>query len=182
MLQKLTTLFMDKENKDFFKVYIKYFPTINKTLKMGRGGIVNVIDDSTKKTESYNNWEELNYVYKQLPVDEEWLKKNHPNIPFKYWTYGDPNRFADIKEAMENKYKEICDNTIDIKFNMDFKKSDWVYYIDSLNNCCQTNNKLVIDLLQNSSDWIQFKLETKKLTKSDIAKLIGLNVDQFEIV
>ena len=41
---------------------------------------------------------------------------------------------------------------------------------------------MVIDLLQNSSDWTQFKLETKKLTKSDIAKLIGLNVDQFEIV
>lgn len=37
-------------------------------------------------------------------------------------------------------------------------------------------------MLQNSSDWSQIKIETKKLTKSDIAKLIGLNVDQFEIV
>lgn len=180
MLQKLTALFMAKENQKFFNVYVKYFPTINKNLKLARGGVITVINNENQQVESYDNWEELNYVYKQLPIDDNWVKENHPNIPFKYWVYGDPNRSKDIKEAMENKYKEVCNNTI--QFNMDFKKSDWVYYIDSSNNCCQTNNKMVVDLLQNSSDWTQIKLETKKLTKSDIAKLIGLNVNQFEIV
>ena len=64
MMQKLTTLFMDKENKDFFKVYAKYFPTVNKTLKLGRGGVVNVINNDTNRVESYKNWHELNYIYK----------------------------------------------------------------------------------------------------------------------
>lgn len=168
-------------NKDFFNVYIKYFPTINKTLKMGRGGAVNVINNETQEVESYKNWQELNYVYKQLPIDEKWLNENHPNIPFKFWTFGDPNRYDEIKLAMENKYLEICNRTVDFKA-MDFKKSDWVYYMDSSNDFCQTSNKMVIDLLQNSSDWTQIKLAPKKLTKSDIAKLIGLSVDQFEII
>lgn len=182
MIQKLTALFMDKENKDFFKVYAKYFPTINKTLKLGRGGVVNVINNETKEVESYKNWGELNYIYKQLPIDKKWLNENHPHTQFKFWAFGDPTRYAELKAAMESKYTEICNSNIIFDSAMDFKKSGWVYYMDSSNNFCQTSNKMVIDLLQNSSDWTQIKLASKKLTKSDIAKLIGLSVDQFEIV
>jgi hypothetical protein len=41
---------------------------------------------------------------------------------------------------------------------------------------------MVIDLLKNSSDWTQLILPIKKFTMEDIAKLVGLPIDQFEIV
>lgn len=165
-------------NKDMFNAYIKYFPTINKSMKLIRNGRIRVTDNKTNEAEVYNDWEKLNEVYRLLPVDKpevETVKE------FKYWAYGDPFRSAELRKLMEDKYFEVCGKVIKMD-TLDFKKKDWVYFIGPKGDFCQSSNDMVIQLLKTSSDWMQLKLDIKKYTKADIAKLIGLPVDQFVIV
>ena len=165
---------MSVDSKEMFNKYVQFFPTIGKKLKLMGSGKIKVF--GRDEDEIYDSWDALNRIYRLFEVEE--LVENKP---FKYWTYGDPNRYEDIKEAMEKKYVEICGKPIKMDI-LDFKKTNWVYYIDYDGNFCQSGNDMVISLLKNSSEWIEFKLPIKKLTKEDIAKLIGLRVDQFEIV
>lgn len=165
-------------NKNMFNVYVNYFPTIGKTLKLIRNGRIRIIDNNTKAEEVYDNWDKLNEVYRLFPVDGlevETVKE------FKYWVYGNPSRPDDLRKLMEDKYFEVCGKKIKIN-TLDFKKTDWVYFIGPKGDFCQSSNDMIIQILQNSSDWKQLKLPVKKYTKSDIALMIGLPIDQFEIV
>lgn len=172
---------MTKNKKEMFNAYVEYFPTINKRLKLDRGGKIRVICDNCE-VEIFDSWESLNNKYQLFPTStQSAIIEETASIPFKVWTYGDPNRYKEIKVAMEEKYLKICGKTI--KFDsLDFKKKDWVYFMDSEGNFCQSGNDMVINLLQNSNDWVEFKLPIKKYTKAEIAELIGLSVNQFEIV
>ena len=175
MIQKLRQIFMPADFKEMFNAYIRFFSERGEKIKLERGGKIRVINDCGTPY-IFNSWEDLNEVYGLFPTTTP--KKN---VPFKIWTFGDPNRFKDIKTEMEKKYQEVCGKPI--KFDsIDFKKKNWVYFIDSDGSFCQSGNDMVINLLKNSSDWVEFKLPIKTYTKSEIAALIGLNVDQFEIV
>ena len=188
-----------KSTKELFDIYTTYFANNNKKLKVERNGKLKIIDQKTWEVEVYSSWEDLDKAYglensdgttNLTPVEE--IKEEQPKpkcrakvksktIPqFKYWVFGDPNRYEELREFMEAKYIEVCDE--DLSFEVEFKKKDWVYYLDSTGNLCQTNNNMVIDLLKNSSDWTQLVLPIKKFTMEDIAKLVGLPTDQFEIV
>lgn len=168
---------MSMDNKTMFNEYVKYFPTIGKHMKLLRGGKIRV-NDSNGDFELFDSWEGLNNKYQLFETTTAPLQMKI--IQFKIWAYGDPNRCKDIKEAMEKKYFDVCGRAI--KFELDFKKKNWVYFIDSEGNFCQSGNEMVINLLRNSSDWEEFKLPIKKFTKAEIAEYVGLSVDQFEIV
>lgn len=169
---------MSMDNKTMFNEYIKYFTTINKRIKLDRRGKIRVIDNISNDFEVFDSWESLNNKYQLFESTTAPLQMKRS--PFKVWTYGDPNRCKDIKAAMEKKYLDACGRVI--KFELDFKKKNWVYFIDSEGNFCQSGNEMVINLLRDSSDWEEFKLPIKKFTKAEIAEYVGLSVDQFEIV
>lgn len=98
----------------------------------------------------------------------------------KYWTYGKSNKYQN--EALINFFSQRYQKKPILLYGR-FKKEDWVYYFDANNNLCETNNQLVINLLKQSDDWIEYTLpETKKYTKEEIAHMIGMDVTQFEIV
>lgn len=168
---------MSTPTKNMFNDYLAYFPTINKQLKLLRGGKISVIDKNTKETEVYNNWDELNSVYQLFPLPElaEFTIIDEPKQ--KYFCYGNPTRSNELIDFFSNYYKVNRNN-----ISNGFKYINKVYYLDHNHNLCETSSQLVIDLLVNSSEWQEYKLETKKYTKADIAKILGLTVDQFEIV
>lgn len=168
---------MSMDNKTMFNEYEKYFPTIGKHMKLLRGGKIRVYD-SNGNFEMFDSWESLNDKYQLFETTTAPLQLKL--VPFKVWAYGDPNRYKDIKSAMEKKYLDVCGKVI--KIELDFKKKNWVYFIDSEGNFCQSGNEMVINLLRDSSDWEEFKLPIKKFTKAEIAEYVGLSVDQFEIV
>lgn len=179
MLNKIKSYFMSTPTKNMFNDYLAYFPTINKQLKLLRGGKISVIDKDTKETEVYNNWDELNSVYQLFPLPELELAEfkiiDEPKQ--KYWCYGNPTRSNELIDFFSNYYLVNRNN-----ISNGFKYANKVYYLDHNHNLCETSSQLVIDLLVNSSEWQEYKLETKKYTKADIAKILGLTVDQFEIV
>lgn len=187
VIQKIKQFFMPSHN-EYFNKYVSYFPTIGKQLKLGRNGSVLVIDKNTNQTTTYKNWEELNEVYKLFPVTidkttptvaTESSKDNTTISTIKYWTFGHPTRFNEIKKKFCKQYG-LDDNVL---IGDNFNKPNWVYYLDSTNSLVATNNTMVIDLLKNSSDWVEYILpEPKRFTKADIAGMIGMDVDSFVIV
>ena len=177
-------------HNEYFNKYVSYFPTIGKQLKLGRNGSVLVIDKNTNQTTTYKNWEELNEVYGLFPcqpsspvVEEKPIQVNSTKESIirlqKIWTFGHPTRFNEIKKEFCKQYG-LDDNAL---IGDNFNKSNWVYYLDSTNSLVATNNTMVIDLLKNSSDWVEYILpEPKRFTKADIAGMIGMDVDSFVIV
>lgn len=189
-------------HNEYFNKYVAYFPTIGKQVKLGRGGTIQVIDKSTKEVITYRNWDEVNEKYRLFPfVTDQGVSVTLPPIDTlteeqliidpkeseevssitcyvcKYWTFGHPTRYKELIK----KFGEMYD--VDVRLLSGFNKPDWVYYFDSHNFLISTNNSMVVDLLQNSSDWVQYKLpELKKFTKEDIAGMIGMSVDSFEII
>lgn len=186
-LQKIKRFFMPSHN-EYFNKYVEYLPTIGKQLKLGRNGSVLILDKTTNQTTTYKNWEELNKIYKLFPVTIDKttptaaIKSSKDNITvstIKYWTFGHPTRFNEIKKEFCKQYG-LDDNTL---VGSNFNKSNWVYYLDSTNSLVATNNTMVIDLLKNSSDWVEYILpEPKRFTKADIAGMIGMDVDSFVII
>jgi hypothetical protein len=173
LIQKLRQIFMPTNYKEMFNAYLNFFSERGEKMKLERGGKVKVINKNGT-SELFDSWEKLNEKYQLFPIE------NKKDVPFKIWTFGDPNRYKEIKTEMEKKYYEICGKSI--KFDsIDFKKKNWVYFINSEGSFCQTCNDMVIDLLKSSSEWEEFKLPIKIFTKTDIAKIIGLDVDQFEL-
>lgn len=169
---------MTNNSKQMFDTYVKYFPSINKLLKLDRGGKVKVIDQKTNSTEIYQSWDELNNVYKQVPGFKEEVKEE---VRFKFWTFGHPTKYNELKQLMEAKYFELVGRKINLD-SLDFKKSNWVYFMSPTGDFCQTSNEIVLSLLKDSTEWEQLTLPIKQFTKQDIAVMIGMSVDQFEIV
>lgn len=188
-----------KNIKEIFELYVEYFSNINKKLKLERNGKIKVIDKDSWEVEVYSSWQELENAYNlnlnnsdQKPTEGDQKTSNKTQNSkkttakpldfnkFKYWCFGDSNRWEELSIIMSDLYREIFD--VDLNIEVEFRKNDWVYYLDSVGNLCQTNNLMVIDLLKNSSDWTQIILPIKQFTKEDIAKMIGLSIDQFEIV
>ena len=167
-----------------FATYVKYFPSIGKKLKMGRNGRVNVIN-SDGSLENYNSWDELNNVYKQLPVEAESNPLPNPlpnphnvavessSVP-KYYAFGSKIREKEIREFFEKTYNK--------SFLMVFDAKDCIYLLDSNGVLCQSSNQLLIDVVTHSSDWIEFKPKKQSMSKQDIAAKLGLNIDDFEII
>jgi hypothetical protein len=183
MIQKLKQWFMPRTHKEYFNKYASYFPTVNKQLKLGRAGAINVIDKNTGTTEVYSNWDELNSVYKQFPVESvetpkvETTKAIGPTT-VKYWVKGHPTRHKELAQFFVDKYG--VNNSFS---SNNFNKSGWVYYVDTKGGLVSTSNDIVIELLQNSSDWVEYVLpEPKKYTKAQIAELLGWDVNSFEII
>lgn len=181
MFRKLKQLFMPSHN-EYFNKYVLYFPTIGKQLKMGRHGIIQVIDKTSKATEIYEDWDELNRVYELFPVDQTQpiVESNKPVAApmVKYWAQGHNKRSAELIDFFSKTY-----NCPINRLKNNFNKPDWVYYFDSAGCLCSTNNVMVRELLAYSSDWVEYKLpEPKKFTKADIAGMIGMDADSFIIV
>lgn len=182
MIQKLKQWFMPRTHKEYFNKYASYFPTVNKQLKLGRAGVINVIDKNTGETEVYSNWDELNNIYKQFPVETPKVavetETTHPSQIKKYWVKGHPSRYKELAQFFADTYGGHNSFT-----GTNFNKSGWVYYIDAKGGLVSTSNEVVIDLLENSSDWEEYKLpEPKKYTKAQIAELLGWDVNSFEII
>lgn len=189
-------------HNEYFNKYVTYFPTIGKQVKLGRGGTIQVIDKSTKEVVTYKNWDEVNEKYRLFPyVTDQGVSVSLPPVDTltesqltiepkeaeetscitiytaKYWTFGHPTRYKELIRKFSEMYN------VDERLLTGFNKPDWVYYFDSHNFLISTNNSMVIDLLQNSSDWSQYRLpEPKKFTKEEIAGMIGMSVDSFEII
>ena len=173
MLEKITKWFMPTDNQTMFDTYIAYFPTIGKTMRKMRGSRIRVTDTTTGEVEEYNSWTELDAVYKQVNKDESPVEHELPKI----WTYGHPTRFKEILKYFKSVYGERG------YMAGSFSKSGWVYYIDHNGYLCSTSNDMVIDLLKNSKEWTEYKLPPlKKFTKAQIAELLGMDVNEFEIV
>lgn len=169
MIQKLKQLVMPKTHKEYFNAYVSYFPTIDKQLKLGRNGSILVTNKINGEVENYKNWEELNKVYQLFPISEE-VKK-----PIKkYWVKGNPSRYKEIIQFFSKEYNLTLSG---------FNKNGWVYYINSKNELVSTSNENVIELLQNSNDWVEYQLPAPiKYTKEQIAEMLGKNVGEFEII
>lgn len=189
-------------HNEYFNKYVTYFPTIGKQVKLGRGGTIQVIDKSTKEVVTYKNWDEVNEKYRLFPyVTDQGVSVSLPPVDTltesqltiepkeaeetscitayicKYWTFGHPTRYKELIRKFSEMYN------VDERLLTGFNKPDWVYYFDSHNFLISTNNSMVIDLLQNSSDWSQYRLpEPKKFTKEEIAGMIGMSADSFEII
>lgn len=188
MINKIKYLFMSTNNKLMFDTYIKYFSKNDIKIKLERGGKIKVFYQDGPVL--YNNWEDLNRVYKQLPVDEnqetpiEDIKSVDPIVPvteyvnkYKWFVYGSKTR---SKELL-NKFCEL--NDIPVLNGYDMNKPNWVYYLDSHKNFCSTNNEMIIDLLKSSSDWKEYTLpDPIKLTKQQIAKMINMDPEAFIII
>lgn len=188
MINKIKYLFMSTNNKLMFDTYIKYFSKKGIKIKLERGGKIKVFYQDGPVL--YNNWEDLNRVYKQLPVDEnqetpvEDIKSVDPIVPvteyvnkYKWFVYGSKTR---SKELL-NKFCEL--NDIPVLNGYDMNKPNWVYYLDSHKNFCSTNNEMIIDLLKSSSDWKEYTLpDPIKLTKQQIAKMINMDPEAFIII
>lgn len=169
------------KTRELFELYTAYFAKIDKKLKVERNGRIKIIDQKTWEVEIYSSWSDLENAYNLQDELQESKEEKSKEIPqFKYWVFGDPTRHEELKELMGTQYLNTYGE--DLCIEVEFKKKDWVYYLDSAGNLCQTNNSMVIDLLKNSSDWTQLILPIKKFTMEDIAKLVGLPIDQFEIV
>lgn len=203
---------MPSDTKIMFDTYIKYFPTVDKKLKLIRGGKIRVTNIISNQIETYNSWEELNNVYKLLPVQNiETSSQNEMScvdtsnasglaeqiicdgpyhripIPDKI----DPNKYMFSKKIFvrghKTRYKELQDKFIELtkpklSINCMMNKEDWVYYIDYRGNFCMSANELVKDLLDGSSEWIEYKLpEPMHFTKEQIAQMIGKDVNSFII-
>jgi hypothetical protein len=178
---------MPKTHSEYFSKYVSYFPTINKQLKLGRNGSIIVTDKTTKQVETYANWVDLNNVYKQFP-DEVTIEnpkeandievKKESKAP-KYFVFGHPTRYNELIEFFKNTYKL---NNFFTSNN--FNKKEWVYFIDSKGNLISTGNDIVIDLITNSEEWVEYKLpDPIKFTKAEIARLLGYSSpDEFEII
>lgn len=189
-------------HNEYFNKYVTYFPTIGKQVKLGRDGEIQVIDISTNEVVTYKNWDEVNEKYGLFPyVTDQGVSVSLPPVDtltesqltiepkeaeetscitiytVKYWTFGHPTRYKELIKKFSEMYN------VDERSLTGFNKPDWVYYFDSHNFLISTNNSMVIDLLQNSSDWSQYRLpEPKKFTKEEIAGMIGMSVDSFEII
>lgn len=179
---------MPNNTKIMFDTYIKYFPTVDKKLKLIRGGKIRVTNINNGQIETYNSWEELNNVYKLLPTQniESSSQINMScvdtsNIPGMaeqiicdgpYHHLPIPDKI-DLNKYMSNKkifvrghktrYKELQDKFIELtnpklSINCMMNKEDWVYYIDYHGNFCMSANELVKDLLCGSSEWTEYKL------------------------
>lgn len=173
---------------EMFNTYVKYFPTIDKTIKLIRGGKIRVTDNKLEEETIYESWDDLNSEYKQVdgyinepkPKLEETIKSSPVDV-FKVWTFGDPYYNEEIRQAMSDKFFKCYGKRLDFK-GLDFKKPDWVYMIGPDEKYIETRNDLVIFLLENSKEWEKLKLPIKQFTKEDIAKLIGIPADKFEII
>ena len=189
MINKIKYLFMSTNNKLMFDTYIKYFSKNGTKIKLERGGKIRVFTQEGPIL--YNNWDDLNRVYKQLPIDEnqetpeEDFKFVTPITPtlyaasekYKWFVYGSKTR---SKELL-NKFCEL--NDIPVLNGYDMNKPNWVYYLDSQKHFCSTNNEMIIDLLKSSSDWKEYTLpEPIKLTKQQIAKMINMDPEAFVII
>lgn len=179
---------MSSNVKTMFDTYVKYFPTVDKKLKLLRGGKIQVTNINSNQIETYNSWEELNNVYKLLPIQNiessSQIKMNcidtsnipgmaeqiicdgpyhHIPIPDKI----DLNKYMFGKKIFvrghKTRYKELQDKFIELtkpklSINCAMNKEDWVYYIDYCGNFCMSANELVKDLLCGSSEWVEYKL------------------------
>lgn len=188
MIDKIKSFFMASDVKTMFDIYIKYFPTINKKLKLLGGGKIRVTNNNSGQIEIYNSWEELNNVYKLLPVQNtetsSQIKMNcvdtsnipglaeqiicdgpyhHIPIPDKI----DLNKYMFSKKIFvrghKTRFKELHEKFLELtKSNISIScvmnKEDWVYYVDYNNNFCATCNPMVKDLLMSSSDWVEYSL------------------------
>lgn len=163
---------MSTDNRIMFDTYITYFPTIGKTMKKMRGTKVRVIDNETGEAEEYNSWLELDAVYKQVNKDYAPVVQELPKI----WTYGNATRHKELLRYFQSVYGDRA------YISGAFSKNNWVYYIDHNGRFCSTSNDLVIDLLENSKEWTKYELPPlKKFTKAQIAELIGMDENEFEI-
>ena len=173
MIEKIMKLFMSTENRIMFDTYTKYFPTIGKCIRKGRGSRVKVIDTNTGEVEDYDSWADLDKVYKQVNKDDAPVVQELPKI----WTYGHATRHSEIMRHFRSIFKDQAFTS------GAFTKPGWVYYIDHNGAFCATTNDMVINLLVNSKEWIQYELPPlKKFTKAQIAELIGMDACEFEIV
>lgn len=203
---------MPSDTKTMFDTYIKYFPTVDKKLKLIKGGKIRVTNINSGQIETYNSWEELNNVYKLLPTQttesSSQIKMNcvdtsnipglaeqiicdgpyhHIPIPDKI----DLDKYMFSKKIFvrghKTRYKELQDKFIELTkpklpINCMMNKEDWVYYIDYRGSFCMSANGLVKDLLDGSSEWIEYKLpEPVHFTKEQIAQMIGKDVNSFII-
>lgn len=203
---------MPSDTKIMFDTYIKYFPTVDKKLKLIRGGKIRVTNIISNQIETYNSWEELNNVYKLLPVQNIETSSqiemscvdasNVPDLaeqiicdgPYHHIPIPDKidlNKYMFSKKIFvrghKTRYKELQDKFIELtkpklSINCMMNKEDWVYYIDYRGNFCMSANELVKDLLDGSSEWIEYKLpEPMHFTKEQIAQMIGKDVNSFII-
>lgn len=180
---------MPKSHNEYFSKYVSYFPTIDKQLRLGRNGTINVTDKKTGQVENYKSWIELNNVYQQFPEEIEMTTKTQKEIKVetpvitvspknKVYVFGHATRYEEIAKFFKDTY-----GIVNSFSNNSFNKPGWVYYVDSKNNLVSTGNEIVIDLLKNSADWEEYKLpEPVKFTKAEIAEMIGMNVESFIIV
>ena len=172
MLEKITKWFMSTDSRTMFDTYISYFPTIGKSMKKLRGTKVRVNDNKTAESEQSNSWLELDAVYKQVNKDDSPVVQELPKI----WTYGSVTRYKELLRYFQSVYGDRG------YINGAFTKAGWVYYIDHNGCFCATSNDLVIDLLENSKEWTKYELPPlKKFTKAQIAAMIGMDENEFEI-
>lgn len=172
MIDKIKSLFMSVDTKKYFNSYLTYFPTIGKKLKLQRGNKIGVIDEDGSMV-VFDSWKELNNVYKLFVEDVE----EQVASAIKYFAWGHKTRYNDLLKSF---LKVNQMQHLQVPTKMD--KENWIYYIDCHGNFCSTSNQMVIDLITHSDEWAEYKLEVIKYTKSDIAKMIGKNVDEFEII
>jgi hypothetical protein len=174
MFEKIKNWYMAVSN-EMFKTYIKYFRDQGASLKIRNGKIYVTRNGNTM---TYDGWEDLNNEYKLFP-DQVTVQSVSNDREVNYWVRGNKERQGEILEFFKKEY-----NINPIYYKDAFNMNDYVYYFNSDGYLCATSSNLVIDILKQSKhDWVEFKLpEVRQLTKSDIAKMIGMNVDEFDIV
>ena len=96
----------------------------------------------------------------------------------KWFVRGNEARSKELK----NKFIELTKPNVVLPEGFDMSKKQWVYFVDSKGDLCSTTNCMVIDLLENSSDWEEYKLpDPIRFTKEQIAKMIGMDINEFTI-
>ena len=158
-------------NSEMFDVYVKYFAAQNKKIKLQRRG-VSILGSSGEVIEHYSSWIDLDKVYKQV---NKYENEELPVITERIYCWGNLN--INIASKLRNKI------TGQANAYAPFDKPNYIYFLDSKGNLCQTCNDMVIDLITNSKDWKEYKYEPIKITKAEIAKRFGYSSpDEFEII
>lgn len=110
------------------------------------------------KDEVFLNWFEVaNHYFIPVKIPKNYVYRDYK--PCKYWVWGSENDWKDICKVFNEYagYEVFGDSKT-------FNNKNRVYFLNSEGYLCESSSGIVIDILQNSSDWTEIRVMDVKST------------------